>query len=73
LTHDASLLAAAAAAGDTHASEQFMHAHEAAVHRFLHVHVSESADVHDVRQETFIAAWRSAGPFAVALRHADGS
>jgi RNA polymerase sigma-70 factor, ECF subfamily len=61
---DAALLRAASA-GDARAFETFMHAHEAAVHRYLRNAYSH-IDLDDALQETFIAAWRGAGTFAGA-------
>ncbi len=59
---DAALLHAAAE-GDARAFEAFMHAHEAAVHRFLCTRMFAGAEVDDAMQETFIAAWRSASSY----------
>ncbi len=59
---DAALLCASAA-GDTRAFGHFVHAHEAAVHRYLRIHAGPVADVDDALQETFIAAWRGASTF----------
>lgn len=63
LMDDAALLRAAAD-GDARAFEQFMHAHEAAVHRYLLALTGSGADEEDALQETFINAWRSAGGYA---------
>ncbi len=58
---DAALLRAASA-GDARAFETFMHAHEAAVQRYLRSAFSD-IDVDDALQETFIAAWRGAATY----------
>ncbi|WP_396200034.1 RNA polymerase sigma factor [Gemmatimonas sp.] len=52
-----------AAAGDARAFEQFMTAHQAAVHRFLVTSTADGVDLDDALQETFIAAWRGAASF----------
>ncbi len=54
----------AAARGDGAAFEPFVAAHEARVYRFVQSLGLHGADADDALQETFIAAWRSAGSFA---------
>jgi RNA polymerase sigma-70 factor (ECF subfamily) len=60
---DAALLRAAAA-GDALAFETFMRQHQSPVHRYLLHFTNGAVDLDDALQETFIAAWRSAGTFA---------
>ncbi len=51
------------ASGVGSAFEVFMERHQASVFRFIRTLASERADAEDALQETFLAAWRSAGTF----------
>lgn len=59
---DAELLERSAG-GDRRAFERFVTAHEGAVLRYVRTRTDDPAVAEDALQETFIAAWRSAGTF----------
>lgn len=61
-TDDATLLAQTAA-GDGLAYRQLVSRHQAAVLRYLRATLRDAADAEDAMQETFVAAWRSAGGY----------
>ena len=52
-----------AAAGDRRAFARFVEEHEGAVLRYIRTQTSDPEVAEDALQETFIAAWRSAGTF----------
>ncbi len=52
-----------AKAGDDHAYQQLMTAHQEAVFRLAYLIVGDADDAHDVAQEAFIKAHRSLGRF----------
>jgi RNA polymerase sigma-70 factor (ECF subfamily) len=62
LIDDRSLLQRAAG-GDAEAFEAFVLAHRQPVWRFVRSLTQEAATAEDALQETFLAAWRSAGSF----------
>ena len=59
---DPSLLRAAAA-GDCDAFETFVGRHQASVYRLARAMTADADEAEDVLQETFLAAWKSAGSF----------
>lgn len=61
-TDDATLLAQTAA-GDGLAYRQLVSRHQAAVLRYLRATLRDAADAEHAMQETFVAAWRSAGGY----------
>ena len=62
VTDDDKTLLHRTVAGDTRAFDEIVERHEPAVHRF--VQALGGDDIEDVLQETFIAAWKSAGTYA---------
>jgi RNA polymerase sigma-70 factor (ECF subfamily) len=60
---DDDALRAAAALGDREAFEVLVRRYGPALYRYGHRMLSEEADVADVVQETFLAAWRQLGSF----------
>ena len=62
MTEDAPTLERVAR-GDRDAFERFVRRHEGAVLRYIRTRTSDPDRAEDALQETFIAAWRSAGTF----------
>jgi len=60
---DDAALAAAAKAGDAAAFEEVVRRHGPAVHRYARRMTRDATAVHDIVQETFVAAWRQIGTF----------
>lgn len=60
---DDEILRTAAALGDREAFEVLVRRYGPALYRYGHRMLSEEADVADVVQETFLAAWRQLGTF----------
>ncbi|VEG50933.1 Probable RNA polymerase sigma factor [Mycolicibacterium aurum] len=60
---DDSALTAAARAGDTEAFEELVRRHGPALHRYARRMTRDADAVHDIVQETFVAAWRQITTF----------